>query len=197
MTVRALFEAALEATRRWHAALPEAAAFCPWPQDLEFVERPAHLLPAAGLVQTAAGVTSLASAPLVETLQRLAPYLEWRHTYTVEQVGAHFLENFAWFELAGPHGHFQSHTTRITVGYWNAGLEYGRHQHRAEELYTVIAGRAIFMADGEPDLEIGPDGSRLHASDQPHALRTTDSPVLTLVFWRGDGLSDPPAMSVA
>lgn len=197
MTTRALFDAALAATRNWHSTLPAARAFCPWPQDIAYRARAPYSLPATELIQTAPGAVTEASTQLVNALQALAPHLEWRLTYTAEEVGQHFLDNFGWFELAGPDGHFITHETRITVGYWGPGLHYDRHQHQAEELYTVLSGEAIFMADGEEDHVIGPQGTRLHASNQPHALATTHSPVLTLVFWRGEGLSDAPAMSAA
>lgn len=195
MTARSLFDAALAAARDWHAGLPAAHAFCDWPQHLHYRERAPRHLPACDLITSAPGQTSNRSARLVEALQAVAPHLEWRLTYTADEVGQHFLDNYGWFELAGPDGHFITDEARITVGYWGPGLEYGRHHHRAEELYTVVAGQAVFKADGEADREIGPEGTRLHASDQSHAMTTTDSPILTLVFWRGAGLSDMPAMS--
>ncbi|MEO1139268.1 MAG: dimethylsulfonioproprionate lyase family protein [Pseudomonadota bacterium] len=196
MTKRALFDAALAATKDWHAALPQAAAFCDWPTDLAYTERAPHMLSAANRIQTTPGTPNSASAPLLAALQALAPHLEWRHTYSADEVGHHFLDHFGWFELAGPTGHFVTRRTRITVGYWGAGLHYGRHHHTAEELYTVVAGHGTFHLDGAPDLNLLPGDTRFHASDQPHALTTTDSPILTLVFWRGDGLADPPRLTL-
>lgn len=195
MTVRALFDDALRAAKAWHMALPALNQFCPWPERLIYQERLPHLLPATTLMQSAPGQESDQSAPLLSALQALAPYLEWRHTYTVDEVGQHFLDTFGWFELAGPTGHFITDETRITVGYWGPSLRYERHQHVAEELYTVVSGEAQFMSDGEPDEILRAEGTRFHASNQPHALQTLASPLLVLVFWRGDGLCDPPAMS--
>ncbi len=195
MNARALFDEALEATKAWHAALPEAQAFCPWPDDFVWTDRPAATLPATEQIVTAPGEATAASAPLMQALQSLAPHLEWRLTYTAEEVGQHFLDHFGWFELAGPTGHFTSHQARITVGYWGKGLTYPRHQHRAEELYTVVSGEALFQSDGDADEVLGPAATRLHRSNQPHALLTQESPVLTLVFWRGDGLGDAPALT--
>lgn len=197
MTAPAVFEDALEAARLWHAALPEANAFCPWPTDLVWTDRAPHHIPATEQIVHHAGETSRLSAPLTHALQTLSPHLEWRLTYTAEEVGQHFLDHYGWFELAGPQGHFITHQTRITVGYWGTGLDYPRHQHLAEELYTIVSGRALFQTDGEPDEELGAEGTRLHTSHQPHALNTADSPLLVLVFWRGEGLADAPAMSAA
>ena len=197
MTARALFDDALRAAKDWHSALPAAHGFCPWPSDICYSDRAPHFLPAADLVITAPGATSLRSAPLLKALQALAPHLEWRHTYTVDEVGQAFLDNFGWFELAGPTGHFITHQTRITVGYWGPGLTYDRHHHVAEELYTVVSGQALFLSDGDADETLGADGTRYHASNQPHALQTLEDPLLVLVFWRGEGLGDAPALSLS
>lgn len=195
MSARALFETALEAARVWHAQLPEAAAFCNWPDDLSWQDRASQRFEAADLIVAAPGVPSPASAALLGALQGVADHVEWRHSYTVEEVGQNFLDNFGWFELAGPEGHFHTTQARITVGYWGPDLFYPRHQHAAEELYTIVSGTALFHADGDPDVTLGAEGVKLHHSDQPHALTTSHSPVLTLVFWRGTGLDDPPRMT--
>lgn len=197
MTTYALFETALAAARSWHAGLKAASDFCDWPDDLIWQPRAAHPVPATDLLQSLPGQTNAASAPLVAALQDVARHLEWRHTYTAKEVGQNFLDNYGWFELAGPDGHFLTRKTRITVGYWGPGLDYPRHQHRAEELYTVLSGQAGFMADGTADATLLAGDTRYHGPDQPHAMVTTDSPILTLVFWRGEGLADAPAMSAA
>ena len=187
MTTRAAFETALAAVKAWHAALPEVHQFCPWPQDLTYAGRAAHPLPAMDLLQSNSGQTTPQSAPVLAAYQAIAPHLEWRHTYTADEVGQHFLDTFAWFELAGPDGHFITHETRITAAYWGPGLLYDRHQHVAEELYTVVSGEALFMSDGDRDEVLGPGATRYHASNQPHALATHDHPLVVLVFWRGEG----------
>ncbi|MEO0750654.1 MAG: dimethylsulfonioproprionate lyase family protein [Pseudomonadota bacterium] len=195
MTTRGLFDAALAAVKDWHSNLPALHRFCRWPDDLAYATRSPRRLPASDLIGSAPGKISPSSAPLVQAIQTLAPHLEWRHTYTAEEVGQHFLDTFAWFELAGPTGHFITHQTRITAAYWGPGLMYDRHQHAAEEIYSVVSGEARFMSDGDKDETLGPDSTRYHASHQPHALRTLESPLFVFVFWRGHGLGDAPAMS--
>ena len=195
MSVQELFEEALKATQAWHASLPNARGFCPWPDQVDYQPRQAHALPAAKLIKDAPGRASRGSMPLLTALQAIAPIIEWRHTYTEDQVGKHFLDNFGWFELAGPTGHFVTHQTRITAAYWGPGLLYGRHQHAPEELYTVVSGGGMFHVDGEEDRWLGPGQTRYHASNQPHAMTMQKEPIVTLVFWRGEGLADPPRMS--
>lgn len=195
MTARAAFDAALSAARDWHAALPDAAAFCDWPADLRWQDRAPHPLPAADLVQTDPGAATPASAPLMTALQAIAPHVEWRHTYTLDEVGQDFLNRYGWFELAGPDGHFHSTQARITVGYWGPHLFYPRHQHGPEELYTVVSGAGLFRSDGDPDATLGPGQTRFHGIHQPHDMTTEQHPILTLVFWRGDGLDDTPRIT--
>ena len=195
MSIRRFFENAIESAREWHAHMPEACNFCPWPDDLKWKERPAHALSAATLVAGSHGETIKSSMPLVKALGQLVPYVEWRQTYTEEEVGRDFLDRYCWCELAGPDGHFISSKVRLTVGYWGPHLHYPRHQHTPEELYTVLSGRATFHSDGELDEILGPGCARMHQSNQPHALTTGDQPLLTFVFWRGDDLASDPRMT--
>lgn len=195
MNARSRLAAALDAARDWHANLPEARAFCDWPDDLVWADLPPHPLPSAAHVLSNPGASGAGSDALLQALQAVVGDVEWRHTYTAEEVGQTFLDHFCWCELAGPEGHFLTDQARITVGYWGPGLFYPRHQHQPEELYTIVSGRALFHADGEADIWLAPGETRLHLSNQPHAMTTEADPVLTLVFWRGDGLANPPAIT--
>ena len=191
---RALFDAAIDAARDWHGALPEMAAFCDWPDDLSWRELAARRLPVADLIAADPGACSAASERMRDALVAIAPHVEWRQSYSEAQVGRRFLDSYGWFELAGPKGHFETRKCRVTVGYWSPDVHYPDHCHEPEELYTVVSGRATFHSEGDPDEELGPGGVRFHASRQLHAMTMTDSPILTLVLWRGGGLADPPQM---
>ncbi len=195
--IRALFDTALAAARDWHAACPVQRGFAPWPDDLAYVPRAPVPVPGIAELIADPGEASDISRPLRDALLAIAPFVEWRLGYTEDEVGADFLRRYGWFELAGPEGHFHTLRTRITVGYWGRGLFYPRHQHEPEELYTVVSGHALFHADGEADLTLAPGQTRLHRANQPHALTTAQSPILTLVFWRGAGLAQPPRISAA
>jgi mannose-6-phosphate isomerase-like protein (cupin superfamily) len=195
MTTRPPLDTLLDRTREWHAALPALRDFAPWPSDLRYTARAPNPLPHIPGMTADPGEANGLSTALRDALLAAAPHVEWRHTYTEDEVGARFLDTYGWFELAGPTGHYLSDQARITVGFWGQDLFYPRHQHAPEELYSVVSGRAIFHADGEEDREIGPGGTRFHAANQPHAMTTTDSPVLTLVLWRGEGLGDNPGLS--
>lgn len=195
--VRALFDAALAAARDWHGASPVQRGFAPWPEDLTYVSREPVQVPGLAHLVNDPGAASAASQALRDAILAIAPFVEWRLTYTEDEVGADFLQRFGWFELAGPEGHFVTNSARITVGFWGANLFYPRHQHEPEELYTIVSGAGLFHADGEDDCMLGPGATRVHGVNQPHAMTTTDAPILTLVYWRGAGLADPPRMTAA
>ena len=198
---RALFETALDAVQRFHTKMPVVAAFQEWPTDIVWADRSGHQVPGAVLAQTEPGQAATDGPLAAETralqqaIMDIAPYADWRLTYTEEEVGADFLQRFGWFELVGPDGHFHSTQTRMTVGYWGNGLYYPWHEHEPEELYCVLSGNGVFEVEGEPTLRLGPGQTRLHKSFQRHALTTEDQPILCFVLWRGDGLADDPRMS--
>lgn len=195
MTQSDALHALLGAARDWHAALPALSAFAPWPDDLQYRTRAAHPLPALGLVQSQPGRATPRSRAMRDALIAAAAHVEWRHTYTEAEVGRDFLNGYGWFELAGPDGHFHTTQARLTVGYWGPNLNYGWHQHEPEEMYSVVSGSAVFRLDGEADLTLSAEDTRLHGSNQPHAMDTLDQPVLTFVMWRGNGLADNPRMT--
>ena len=107
-------------------------------------------------------------------------------TTSASEVGRDFHNRFGYCELIGPVGHFHWPEGRICISYWGSGLDYPRHEHAADELYTVVSCRALFISDGDPDAVLGAGGTRLHQSWQPHAIRTADAPVLTVIAWRND-----------
>ena len=120
-------------------------------------------------------------SPLVHAVQQAVFHVNWQFIYTEDEVGRHFLDNYAYFELSGPTEHFRSDQCCAFIGYWEPGLLfYPAHHLASKELYFVIADHALFESDGD-----GPTAHRFHASQQPHAMTTTDSAILTLVLWRG------------
>lgn len=125
----------------------------------------------------------------------MTPYAHWTRTYTEAEVGAHFLRHYGYFELVGPTGHYIDERTRAYVAYWGAGLDYDWHSHQAEELYFVVSGSGHFRSEGDDDAKLGRGGVRTHRSNQRHALRIEQDPILTFVLWRGPGLTELPVMA--
>jgi quercetin dioxygenase-like cupin family protein len=61
-------------------------------------------------------------------------------------------------------------------------------------MYMVVSGGAIFKQSDCPDKLLSEGEVAFHASNQPHAMETTEDPVLCLVAWR-DNFQTPPVLT--
>jgi len=122
---------------------------------------------------------------LVAALCQAAPSLAWRQTYTAQDLGQTFVDNYGWSEIIGGSGPFISE--RIACGFLILGPAtlYPRHRHHAEELYLLLRGTAAWQQGGVVWREQSPGDLIHHAGDEPHAMRTGDEPLLALYVWRG------------
>ncbi len=192
---RSLFDTTLAAAATCAQNVPALRDFIPWPKDMPFANRTPRAIPALGEMRQHPGAATALTQPLQDALLAMADHVQWNLTYTEEEVGADFLRRFGWFELAGPRdGYFQTDITRMTVGYWGPNLYYPWHLHAPEELYFVVSGEATFEVEGHEPKLLRAGDTMFHASNQPHALTTHNSGILTFVLWRGAGLADPPRM---
>jgi mannose-6-phosphate isomerase-like protein (cupin superfamily) len=196
MTAEAFEHLYLQASRLV-AATPELREFAGWPAEVSFVDLQPTALPVVAIVEAFDPYHSGASTDLHHAVQAVAQHADWRQTYAEQEVGADFLARYGYFELVGPTGHFHSDEIRAWISFWGEGLAYDWHLHAAEELYYIVSGRALFMAEGLEPRVLGPGDTRIHGSNQPHAMTTSDSAVLTLVIWRGNGLTLMPRMGRA
>jgi mannose-6-phosphate isomerase-like protein (cupin superfamily) len=191
-------EALLQEAQRFYDQTPALQTFAPWPTDLTLAENiPDTSLSLGPDIMLALDVMRnwRSEQPFHQAIQRAINVISWRQTYSEAEVGRAFLDAFAYFELFGPNGLFRTNDGRAYVGFWGQGLFYPWHHHLAEEIYAVVSGEAYFEAAGDPGVTLGPGECKEHASLQEHALRTPDSPVLSLVLWRGEGLAGDPVIS--
>lgn len=142
-----------------------------------------HLDACAALAE---GTTGEAVARLLaERGQRL----HWGQTYSADDLGQRFLDNYGWLELTGTRGHFRD--DEIACGFLVLGPEthYPDHHHDAEEIYIPLTSGALWrMGDG--DFAQRQAGEVIHhASRINHAMRTQDEPLLALYLWRGGPLA--------
>jgi hypothetical protein len=146
-------------------------------------------LPVLRWLPDVAGDAPVFSAALVAALCRAAPSLAWRQTYTVNDLGAEFLENYGWSEIVGQRGPLTSE--RIACGFLLLGPNtlYPRHRHEAEELYLPLAGTAAWQQGDGLWREQSPRTLIHHASDEAHAMRTGARPLLALYLWRSADLA--------
>ena len=118
-----------------------------------------------------------------------APSLQWRQTYTVNDLGGGFLDNYAWSEILGAKGPLASE--RVACGFLLLGpsTHYPSHRHEAEEIYVPLSGTADWQQGDSPWRARQPGTQIHHASDEPHAMRTGANPLLALYVWRSANLS--------
>jgi len=184
-----LFHELLHAAHQVYSRSDALQKFAPWPSDLMYVDKPEQSVPAVRQIKRWAD-----THPLHIATQQVAEFGNWKQTYTEDEVGFGFLQDYGYLELYGPDGHFQTYEGRAYIGYWGRGLYYPWHRHEAEEIYSVVSGSGYFESEGaEPALLTAGD-TRMHKSNQPHALTMTDGPILTFVLWRGVGMGGLPLM---
>lgn len=131
---------------------------------------------------------------LSEAVVAAAAEIDWLLTYTEDQVGRDFLRRFGWFELLGPTGHFLADDVVVFIGFWGPHLRYPWHKHESIEIYSVVDGSAVLEREGVDSRAYVSGETSLHASWQPHALKTEADPVLILAVQKGQGLNDVPIM---
>jgi hypothetical protein len=128
-------------------------------------------------------------ADFVKDLCAEAASLDWRQTYTVAEVGERFLQNYAWTELVTPGP--PTGAAQISCGVLVLGPDtfYPPHRHEAEEIYLPLVGTAEWL-QGEAVWRERPPGTLIHhSSEEPHAMRTGEHPLMAMYLWRSANLS--------
>lgn len=185
----------LEAARRAYVSTPALVDFAPWPDDLVETDLGHQDIPAEPIIEAFGEPGTDLTEPVIQAIRHCVPDAFWIQTYTEEEVGRDFLNRYGYFELFGPTGHFITNRLRGYAAYWGNGLDYGWHNHKAEEIYFCLAGEGLFKAEGEEDCSVTAGETKYHASNQMHAMTTSAQPFLCLAFWRGDGMGDLPKMA--
>ena len=104
-----LFQELLDAARHVYSHSEELQKFAPWPSDLIYVERPEQRVPAVRQIKKWTG-----THPLHIATQRVAEFGNWKLTYTEDEVGFGFSQDYGYLELYGPDGHFQTDEGLLT-----------------------------------------------------------------------------------
>jgi hypothetical protein len=160
-----------------------------WPRTAEPRAVAASPLPVLRWLAQMAGDSEAFAKDLVAAVVHDAPSLAWRQTYTAKDLGSAFLDNYGWSEIIGLKGPLASE--RIACGFLLLGpfTHYPRHRHEAEEIYVPLRGTAAWQ-QGDAVWRDRPPGSAIHhASDEPHAMRTGQSPLFALYLWRSANLA--------
>jgi Dimethlysulfonioproprionate lyase len=196
-----------QAHRLWMTVLtstpeapPLARFLADWPAFPQTLSQPgaprpgsgnpsAQPLPVLRWLPRMAAAADCCGADFVETLCRAAGSLDWRQTYSVAQVGEWFLQNYGWTELLSPGP--ATGVAQLSCGVLVLGPNtfYPAHRHEAEELYLPLAGTAEWQ-QGDGAWRPRPPGTLIHhSSEEPHAMRTGEHPLLAMYLWRSIDLS--------
>ena len=185
--------ALLAAVRRVHEATPTLSDFCPFPEDLRDTPFNVADHPASQAFR-AEDFGATPYSEVVDAMHRVAPLAHWRRTYADTNIGADFMSRFGCFALIGPEAPFQSQSMQAFFVYMPRHLWYPWHHHLADEVYFVLAGGGLFLKSGAAPIALKPGQTAYHAPSQPHALETTDDPVLAYVLWRSH-FDSPPELT--
>lgn len=178
---------------------PEAARFLAgWPAPAA----PRAVVPASAPVVAwlDAAARAAPAGPLGTLARRIAAAataLAWRQTYRPGDATASFLGRYGYCELLGAVGPVPCTALAGGILLLGPDTHYPAHRHVAEELYVPLSGSAGWQRGDAPFALRQPGEAVFHASDEPHAMRTSDAPLLALYVWRGDGLAEPARLDPA
>jgi hypothetical protein len=141
-------------------------------------------LPVLGFLSHLAGDPLDFGHRFVRTLCQAAPALIWRQSYSEREVGAAFLQNYGWSEILSPAEGRTSAQISCGVVVLGTRTLYPHHRHEAEEIYLPLRGTAAWQ-QGDAVWRDHPPGKLIHhLSEEPHAMRTGDEPLLAMYLWR-------------
>lgn len=196
------FEALLETARETHSKTSSLGEFCDFPSDLRSSEFIPYRNASTDLMLAETRWPDAELHPLARAFLDAGPDAHWRETYKGTRLGQHFLDNFACYCLIGPDAPWTSRQMFGFVIYMPPHFWYTWHHHPAEETYFVLAGEGEFFRKGSPSERLGAGEAMFHASNEPHALGTHESPIMAYVLWRNhfdvkpvltDGIKEPAA----
>ncbi len=130
--------------------------------------------------------------PLLEVFARHKQRLHWEQSYRKQDavVSEAMLSAYAFAEVIGNHGPFISDRIRAGIAIWGPNIEYPRHQHRAEEIYIVLAGSARFKIGDADELSHSVGDAIFVASNTPHEFRTGDQTLVVYYLWQSGDLRE-------
>ena len=190
---REVWDRLLAEAKAMHEADEALTEFCPFPDDVTPQEVSYFHIPPHDLLIEETGFLD-PETPIRRAFIDAGALAKWRETYKGTDIGDDFMNRFGCYCLIGEGGAFHSDQMAAWVVYMPPHLHYPWHHHPGEEMYRVIGGEGRFMRKGMPDEWLKTGDACEHASNQPHALDTEDSPIMAYVVWR-NGFETPPVLT--
>jgi quercetin dioxygenase-like cupin family protein len=160
-----------------------------WPPDAASRTTAPATLPVLKYSAALAAEAPAWARSVTDELFGLSSRLHWGQSYPASVVGAQFLENYGWTEIAGLHGPIPSE--HVAIGFLMLGpaTRYPRHRHEAEEIYVPLIGTASWQDGGGTWRDEPPGSVVVHERNEPHAMRTASAPILALYLWHSADLN--------
>lgn len=178
------YDQLLKATRAAYRAHEGLTAFAPFPDDIAPQPFTPNHRAAADLFLADTALPPGPFPALHAAIRNAAPAMHWRETYRAGSADTAFMERWGCYSIVGNDAPFGSARIRLFIVYMPPGLFYPWHSHPAEEIYLVLAGSAVFKSAGNHPAMLSEGQTAFHTSDQPHAIETGGTPMLSLVAWR-------------
>lgn len=159
-----------------------------WGDEFRAVE-PARL-PAVDCLGPAVENAVSPARELLGLFEHYQDQLYWEQSYTKQDgvVPDAMLANYGFAEILGSRGPFVSNRIRAGIGIYGPGIEYPQHQHKAEEIYIPLSGRAQFTIGGVSG-ERGPGSVIFVSSNTPHGFTVKEDQALVVYYlWQAGDL---------
>lgn len=127
-------------------------------------------------------------------LGAIGPHLPWRYSYAERADAPDLGDRVAFAELVGPDAPLRSGDVCLGLTLIAPRTLYPDHRHPAIELYYVLAGTAVWRAEGRA-VVAQPGTFVLHPSGVSHAMETRADPLLAVYTWSGDDIRTPSSYS--
>ena len=194
----ALYDAMLQAVRALYDERAVLSRFANLPEEMPRQQITPATHPSRSLFETDDKLVSHHFADLQKALLDASPAMAWRTIYQPsgkpdDHHDYGFAERLGCYVILGKDGPFACPDMTIFLVYMPAGTLYPWHTHPAEELYFMISGNAIFKRGDKEDVILSEGQSMFHSENQPHAIETTNNPMLSLAIWRNH-LDTPPLL---
>ncbi len=133
-------------------------------------------------------------AAIADAIEACIPHLMWRqsyHLYGRDPELEAFQSDYTFATVMAPEYRGQislisNQTAMFGFTIQGPNTYYPTHEHKATELYYVIAGTAQWQRGDEGWITREPGSFILHDPWVPHAARTLDEPLLAMFAWVND-----------
>jgi hypothetical protein len=167
----------------WQALLPDI--------DYALLDRPLtpHHLPVLSALPAMLEQAPEANRAFIQLLIDHAESLHFNQTYTEDDIGAGFLQQYGWIKFIGPDAYWDSDVLSGGLVLFGDDVNYPEHWMEAEGLYYIISGTGNWYREDIGWKVRRPGEWVVHASNVKHALKTDGEPLLLMYLLRGDKLT--------